>query len=253
MRCRAGGCCPADGGSGTGGNATTDGSAGSGAGDQEPAPGCTADSPICCGTECITTDEAAVRLCAQDSNCTGSSNVTEGAGSDSPPPCICTRELRPMCGKDGRDYNNPCLAECAGTSVAYEGTCCCGDGEFCCGGQCLADGTEKAEPCTKPACCDANSAGSGGSEGPKPVPGCTAEKPICCGTECITTEQAAVTLCIPESDCSGAGGGGGPEPMPAELPGAGGNGSEGCFCIALYDPVCGVDGKVWLQHCAASD
>ena len=29
--------------------------------------------------------------------------------------CKCPKMLRPSCGADGKDYNHPCLAECAGT------------------------------------------------------------------------------------------------------------------------------------------
>lgn len=36
---------------------------------------------------------------------------------------LCPTQVSPVCGNDGRNYNNECLARRAGTSVAYSGTC----------------------------------------------------------------------------------------------------------------------------------
>lgn len=37
--------------------------------------------------------------------------------------CICTKDFRPVCGKDGNTYPNPCQAGCAKVEVAAEGAC----------------------------------------------------------------------------------------------------------------------------------
>jgi len=42
---------------------------------------------------------------------------------EQPPVCLCSQEVAPVCGEDGRTYANRCLAVCAGEAVAYDGPC----------------------------------------------------------------------------------------------------------------------------------
>jgi len=40
--------------------------------------------------------------------------------------CQCPFKYQPVCGTNGREYNNPCLARCQGVRVKCHGTCPCG-------------------------------------------------------------------------------------------------------------------------------
>ncbi|TRY70476.1 hypothetical protein TCAL_16428 [Tigriopus californicus] len=39
--------------------------------------------------------------------------------------CACQYQIRQVCGRNGRTYDNACLANCAGTSVDCRGSCPC--------------------------------------------------------------------------------------------------------------------------------
>ena len=53
------------------------------------------------------------------SQCTNKLNTNTPTGSED---CICIQIFQPVCGEDGVEYGNSCLAECA--EVSYiEGTC----------------------------------------------------------------------------------------------------------------------------------
>ena len=46
-------------------------------------------------------------------------------GANCEKPCECTRKLEPVCGHDGKQYDNPCDAECAGASINCHASCPC--------------------------------------------------------------------------------------------------------------------------------
>ncbi|XP_049876350.1 serine protease inhibitor dipetalogastin-like isoform X2 [Pectinophora gossypiella] len=96
---------------------------------------CKSAAPVCpctkelretCGTDGVTYANPCLLKCAARSNSKiqvdheGPCDVPARNTRDS---CTCTRELLQVCGDNGKTYNNPCLAECAGTTVRRYGSC----------------------------------------------------------------------------------------------------------------------------------
>jgi hypothetical protein len=49
--------------------------------------------------------------------------VADGAGACVRLPEVCSRELAPACGCDGKTYENPCIANAAGADILKMGAC----------------------------------------------------------------------------------------------------------------------------------
>ena len=49
--------------------------------------------------------------------------VPKGEGVCRPIPDICSDEVRPVCGCNGKTYENACLAEIDDANIAHEGSC----------------------------------------------------------------------------------------------------------------------------------
>ncbi len=80
----------------------------------------TSSAPKACGARLGNT-------CAPDEFCKFAESAicgrADATGQCEKKPQVCTKELRPVCGCDGKTYGNPCVAAADGVSVASSGEC----------------------------------------------------------------------------------------------------------------------------------
>jgi hypothetical protein len=203
----------------------------------------------------FTVECAAGDHCPDGYYCAKADGDCEGTGRCALKPEICPQIFDPVCGCDGRTYGNPCEAAAAGASIAHRGPCsatadCAKDGECPPGHYCAkADGDcEGKGTCTE-----------------RPVL-CTREYQPVCGCDGVTygnaCEAAAAGVsiahrgpCVAAGDCTASG-----DCPPGHYcaKADGDCGGEGrCMerpevCLAIYDPVCGCDGRTYSNSCVAA-
>jgi hypothetical protein len=225
----------------------------------------------------VSADGAACKAdvpCSANADCSGKAQYCSFDAADQcgkiskgvcrPTPTACSKELAPVCGCDGKDYGNACIAAAAGVSVAAEGTCAkgkscttngeCSDKELCQRGDgCAVPGECVAKPllCTKelaPVCgcdgvvydnaCFAQQAGASVDTRSDKANACSLTAATCGGK--TGKICAANQFCdYPDGSLCGAADQTG---VCKARPG---------LCPLLKAPVCGCDGKTYGNACLA--
>ena len=198
-------------------------------------------------------DCAGGQFCDHPDNLCG---AADGPGVCRDRPDACIEIFDPVCGCDGNDYGNECVAHSAGVDIAHRGECeggpnCdpnaeerCGDGlDNDCDGE-VDEGCGDPEPDPDPECDDVNPDGECCGNGVDDDgdgfvdEGCDPNG-MFCGVRGVPDCAGDQYCDFPDDACGAADGPG----VCRDRPEA---------CIQIFDPVCGCDGSDYGNACVAA-